>query len=158
MRLYELSAELAALVDALDAGEDVRERLDAIEQALDRKVEAVVRVLRGLEAERDALGAEISRLETRRLSRERAADRLRDYLRDCLQLAGVGRVRTPIATVSVVPGRERLVVDDERAVPDEWCRVRREVDRARVLSAYREHGECVPGTRVERGEPSLRIA
>jgi hypothetical protein len=157
MKLYELTAEYAALADAVDTGDDLDARLAALEGAIERKVGGVVRVIRSLEAEVEALRAEERRLADRRHARERAAERLRAYLRDCLAGAGLSRVRSDVATVTLVPPSERVVVDDEAAVPDEWCRVRREVDKSRVLRAYLDYGECVPGTRIEMGEASVRI-
>jgi hypothetical protein len=99
---------------------------------------------------------EEKRLAARRQARERRAESLRDYLRMSLDAAGVAKIKTTTHTISVGDGPQRVVVEDEGSVPAEYLRTKIEVDKRAILDVLKAHGECVPGTRVERGRV-LRI-
>ena len=139
LRLYELAPAYAYLIDALDDDGDASDghaHLDALSDAIDAKAEA----MRGEE----------KRLAARRQARERRAESLRDYLRMSLDAAGVAKIKTSTHTISVGDGPQRVVVEDEGAVPAEFLRTKIEVDKRSILEAMKSLGECVPGTRIER--------
>ena len=159
MRLYELAPAYAYLIDALDDDGDASDghaHLDALSDAIDQKAASIAHVLAQLDAEAEALRAEEKRLAARRQARERRAESLRDYLRMSLDAAGVPKIKTSTHTISVGDGPQRVVVEDEGAIPAEFLRTKIEIDKRAILVAMQSLGECVPGTRVERGRV-LRI-
>ena len=159
LRLYELAPAYAYLIDALDEDGDASDghaHLDALSDAIDQKVASIAHVLAQLDAEADALRVEEKRLAARRQARERRAESLRDYLRMSLDAAGVAKLKTTTHTISVGDGPQRVVVEDEGAIPAEFLRTKIEIDKRAILVAMQTLGECVPGTRVERGRV-LRI-
>lgn len=159
LRLYELAPAYAYLIDALDDDGDATDghaHLDALSDAIDAKAAAIAHVLAQLDAEAEVMRAEEKRLAARRQARERRAESLRDYLRMSLDAAGVPKIKTSTHTISVGDGPQRVVVEDEGAIPAEFLRTKIEIDKRAILVAMQTNGECVPGTRVERGRV-LRI-
>lgn len=159
LRLYELAPAYAYLIDALDEDGDVSDghaHLDALSDAIDAKAASIAHVLAQLDAEAEMMRAEEKRLAARRQARERRAESLRDYLRMSLDAAGVPKIKTSTHTISVGDGPQRVVVEDEGSVPAEFLRTKIEIDKRAILVAMQTLGECVPGTRVERGRV-LRI-
>jgi phage host-nuclease inhibitor protein Gam len=153
LRLYELAPAYAYLIDALDDegdASDGRAHLDALSDAIDAKAAGIAHVLAQLDAEAEALRAEEKRLAARRQARERRAESLREYLRMSLDAAGVPKIKTSTHTISVGDGPQRVVVEDEGAIPSEFLRTKIEVDKRAILAAMSAHGECVQGTRIER--------
>jgi len=155
LRLYELAPAYAYLIDALDEDGDASDyvpdwHLDALSDAIDAKAASIAQVLSQLDAEAEALRAEEKRLAARRQARERRAESLRDYLRMSLDAAGVAKIKSATHTISVGDGPQRVVVEDESAIPAEFLRTKIEVDKRSILDAMKSLGECVPGTRVER--------
>ena len=160
MKLYEIAAQYAALADAGDlTPEEQAAALSALDGELAAKVEACVAVTMNLNAEIDALEAACKRLTDRKKARVLTVDRIRGYVRTVMDLALVPKIKTPFATVSVRDGNEHVVVVDEAAIPETFVREElvRTVDKAGILKAYREDGECVPGTKIERGERVLTV-
>lgn len=159
LRLYELAPAYAYLIDALDEDGDASDghaHLDALSDAIDQKAASIAHVLAQLDAEAEALRAEEKRLAARRQARERRAESLRDYLRMSLDAAGVAKIKSATHTISVGDGPQRVVVEDEGAIPQEFLRTKIEIDKRAILVAMQTLGECVPGTRIERGRV-LRI-
>lgn len=159
LRLYELAPAYAYLIDALDDDGDASDghaHLDALSDAIDAKAASIAHVLAQLDAEAEMMRAEEKRLAARRQARERRAESLRDYLRMSLDAAGVSKIKSATHTISVGDGPQRVVVEDEGAIPAEFLRTKIEIDKRAILVAMQSLGECVPGTRVERGRV-LRI-
>lgn len=156
MRLYELTAAYAAIQQLADDGEDVSAQLAELDDALEAKGTALVAVMRGLDAEADALRLEELRMATRRRAIEANVERLREYVRTQMQANGITKIKGPAFSIGLSDGPERVVVEDAEAVPTEFQRVRTEVDKSRILAAWKQSGECVPGTRIERST-SLRV-
>jgi hypothetical protein len=153
MRLYELTGKWAELQALAEDGEDVSARLAEVDDELQVKAERVGALLRSWSADQEALAAEEKRLAARRRALENNEERLREYIRQCMLAAGITRVKAPGFTLTLSE-RDQLVVDDESAVPADYKTERVEVktylDRKRIMDAFKEHGECVAGTRVVR--------
>lgn len=144
MRLYELTNEFAALADRLVDGEisvGVAASLDALTLGIEEKVAGCVAVYRTFEAEAEGIESEVKRLEAMAKTRRNRAKELKNYLVSCLTTAGIDKVMTPIGKVSVCrAGRPSISWADEdlTTLPDEFVRVKRELDGNKAYSAYRE--------------------
>jgi hypothetical protein len=147
--LYQLTGEYAALQARAEDGEDVGDALAAIDDAIDVKAERIAAVLRNLKGDQELLRAEEKRLADRRRSLENNEERLREYIRTSMVSAGLTRVKCPAFTLSLSE-RESVVVENAEAVPEEFTtlKVETRIDTKAVLAAYKNSGECVPGTRV----------
>lgn len=160
MRLYDLAPEYARLVADLDSDEcnglDVEGRLAALSEAIEEKAAHLCHVIADLDAEGETLRAEEKRLAARRQARENRAESLRDYLRTGMDTAGITKVKSATHTITVSDGPQKCVVYDEALVPAQFTRTKVEIDKRAILDAFKNDGEVVPGTGVERSR-ALRI-
>ncbi|HEX6239999.1 MAG TPA: siphovirus Gp157 family protein [Polyangiales bacterium] len=153
MKLYELTAEYAAIQEAAERGEDVGAALAVLGGAIEAKAEGLVHVLANLEADASALEAEAKRLQAKRKAAENQVERVRDYIRTCMLQAGVQRIKGPTFTITLAAGKERVEVESmdtlEANAPELVCRnVERAANKAEILARYKREGECIPGTRI----------
>lgn len=149
MKLYELTGEYAALQGIAEDGEDVNDALAMLTDALEVKAERIGALLRNFSADQDALRAEEKRLAARRKALENAEEDVRDYIRRCMEQAGMTRLKCAAFSFTL-SARDSLQVVDEAAVPAEYVRTKVEtsIDKKAALDAFKKHGECVPGTAV----------
>ncbi len=161
-RLYDLAAEHRRIEDAIDA-DDEQERDVALamlarsEMTLAQKVEGVAHILRGFEADAEVLRAEEARLAARRKASEANRERLRTYLTECMIAAGLDRVRTATMTAYLQTSSARVEVTDLASVPPDFIRIKREVDRAKVLATWKQEGLVPDGIEIIDGSKHVRI-
>lgn len=149
--LYVLTGQFADVQARAEAGEDVSDALVALTGAVEDKAAAIVRVLRDLELDSDKVREEQQRLAARRKTIDANVARLKEYLRTNMDVCGIQRVKAATFTITLSDGQDSVVIEDEAAIPDTYMRVKREPNKAAILDAYVQTGECVPGTRIERG-------
>ena len=98
MRLYELTNDYIALMEAIDAGsipeEAIADTLEAITGSLEEKADSIACLLKDMDAEIAAIKAEEDRLKDRRVQKQNAYVRLKEYLSDSLIRAGMTKVET----------------------------------------------------------------
>lgn len=92
--LYEISAELSAIEDALleSAGEadaQLEAWFDAIGAERDEKVKGYCQLIANLEADAESCQAEANRLRDMSLTNERATRRLKDRLKTFFEIHGI---------------------------------------------------------------------
>jgi hypothetical protein len=149
VRLYDLTGQYLALQRVAEEGLDVTAELALIEDAIEAKVRGVAAVLRNLDADESVLSAEVARLDAKLNAVRNSKRRLKDGIRDLMVAAGVERVKAPQFTM-YLSETESVEVVDESQVPAEYVRTKTttEVARKDVLTAWRQHGEAVPGTTI----------
>ena len=162
--LWDLAAEHRALAERLlDLDLDdqtISDTLEAESGALDTKAQNVVALSRSLDALAEAIGAETERMVARRKAVEARALRLRDYVRDAMLLAGVERITGPRFAVSLQVAPQRVVIDSVEQIPQGYMRIPAapppSPDKQSIAAALKS-GVDVPGARLERGAPVLRV-
>lgn len=155
MRFYELAAEYEHLLSLCEESPDV-EALDValadVEERIEAKGAGIAIVLASLDADAAALGAEEKRLAARRKTLERNAEHLREYVRHHMEARGISRIKAGTFAITLSAGPERVVIEDASRVPEEFLRrAAPEPSKSAILAAYKRDGECVAGTRIERG-------
>lgn len=168
--LYEIVDDLAvqiAEIEAIEAdssmsedekGERVAALLDAYmasQSSLAEKVSACFRVHLNYLSECAAIKAEETRLAERRKLRERADERLQDYVKRQMERAEGHGVKTPYMTCSLTTvENNRVVVDDEAKIPrklDFWTPQPPKLNKDAIKKALKS-GEDVPGCRLAPSE------
>ncbi len=164
--LMELVSQVTAVMDLICEDDGSKpERLPALEADLrdliaaeENKVGAIALVMQRMESRAEAyrLDAAVLHAAADRIEGER--ERLRRYVLDVMLANGVKSMKSPLASFSVLPPKERVEVYDEPAVP---FALRAEIknpppDKAAIKRAL-EAGETVPGARLVTGEPSLSV-
>jgi len=98
MKLYELTNDYLALLDAIDNDElpeeAIADTLEAITAGIEEKADSIACLLKNLDADIVAIKAEEARLAERRKAKEKSAERIKAYLSESLQKAGIDKVET----------------------------------------------------------------
>lgn len=104
MKLYEIANEYLALMQAIDNDEipeeAIADTLEAIKGEIEVKADNIACLLKNIEADIMAIKAEETRLAERRKAKEKAYDRLKEYLSDMLQRVNIGKVETARNNIS----------------------------------------------------------
>jgi hypothetical protein len=152
----QVAAVAAMLRDEL--GDDERAYLDTLEGETDL-YEWVRRLLGRIEEDEGNQAALAEQISDRTLRKNRAAERVkasRTAITALLECAKLDKLTLPEATVSVRDVPPKLIVVDEAAVPDDFCKVTRRPDMAAIKAGV-ETGAAIPGVSFDNGGTTLTI-
>lgn len=114
--LYDINAEIAALMDAMDTGdlpeEAFADTLECLEMEFGEKVDELVSYLKELAARSAAIQAEEKNLTERRKTIERKYDRIKAYVADAMLSAGLNKFESARNRVTFRRS-EGTIIDDE---------------------------------------------
>ena len=116
MKLYEVTH---AILDSQHEAVDT-DPLNALQIAFDQKAIGCACVVKNLNAEVNAIDAEIKRLQDLRAARQNNIDRLKAYLMSCMKAAGIDKVENGIHKLRIALSPLSVTVTDEHAVPVEF--------------------------------------
>ena len=156
--LRELTAEFeAVLALALeeDDGEELAGRLAEIDMAIEDKADNYAVIIADLSAQESKLKAEIDRLTKRRQTLRNNTDRMKQSLQQAMETVGKEKMKTDYYSYTIQKNPPKLVLDDERIVPEDYFITRRELDKVSLKDALKA-GQEVRGAHLEQTE-SLRI-
>lgn len=184
-QLYALTgklAELQAMADTDDEGlkEALQHAMDEVQGDFNEKADNIVMLRRNIESDVTAIDAEIERLAELKRIKSNSVTQISDYLRRNMEAAGIKSIKRPLFTITLALGKEKVIVDNEDAVPDELTAVKTCIapDKnaiAMKLKEIRDHNEAVrkrmaagedaeaelleepEWAHLERGESSIRI-
>src|SRR5574337_1294090 len=156
--LYEIEARyhaaLALLYDE-DTPEDVAfDTIESVEGEMEVKAEAYAAIICNLEHLAAGIREQEKRQAERRKSMEAKADRLRDRLLEAMESGGIPRFETARFRIAVRANPEKVVIDDEAAVPLDYKReipAHYEADKALMKAAMKD-GYAIPGAHLELGK------
>lgn len=115
--LYEITGEYLQLMDMLDDPEVdpivLMDTMDAIGGELDDKAENYGRIIRNLEAEAEAIKAEVDRLSKRRKTIDSNIDRLKKRLQMAMEITNRPKIDTPLFKFYIQKNAPSVVVDLE---------------------------------------------
>ena len=164
--LYELTGQYAELLSAIESGdipeEAISDTLEALGGELDEKIDSVACIIKQLDSEAIAIKAEKAKLADRQSVKEHQRDRLKDYIRQAMQLAGKKKVETSRNCVSVGKAQPKAVITNLDALKsrnDIWKPYdyrETNVDKA-ALKTLLQSGEQIPGAALQDGAPRLTI-
>ena len=124
---------------------------DEVRGELTEKADNIVKYIRNLSAEADALKAEEAALYKKRRAVENKAERLKAYLAAQMTLCGLRELKAGLFKLRFQPTTPAISIVDEAAIPEQYRRVKVEIDRLAIRAAL-QAGEEVPGIEVQRGE------
>lgn len=160
-QLYALTgqlAELQAMADTDDEGlkEALQHAMDEIQGDFEVKADNLVMLRRNIESDVTAIDTEIKRLAELKRIKSNSVSQITDYLRRNMEAADIKSIKRPLFTITLAMGKEKVIVDNEDAVPDELTAVTTSIapDKnaiAAKLKEIREHNEAVR-KRMEAGE------
>ena len=147
--LYEISERIRSVIEEgfsfdEETGEVFDESdLDALRMELSDKLENVALYVKGLEADAKAIREEEKALSERRKSKERKAERLREYMARTMSDNGIPSIETARCRLSFRRS-ERVEILDESALPVEYWRAVKQPDRQLIREVLKS-GRDVPG-------------
>lgn len=126
MKLYALANDYIALMQAIDNDElpeeCIADTLEAITGEIEIKADNIACMLKNIEAEVKAIKEEEANLATRRKTKEKAYDRLKEYLSATLQSLSIDKVETARNKITFRKS-ESVEIDDTFI---EWAQKNRE--------------------------------
>ncbi|OPX03066.1 siphovirus Gp157 family protein [Geobacillus sp. LEMMY01] len=157
MKLYELAANYAELLNMAEEmdSEALVDTLEAIRDEIELKAENIAKLIRNLEADAKAIREEEKRLNEKRTAIENKVKRLKSYLVEQLEHAGIQKIKRPTITVYIQDNPPSVNVVDMSVIPAEFLKQKVEVDKKGILERIK-NGEQIPGVELKR-EKGVRI-
>lgn len=154
MKLYDI-AEIYENLENIDDDVAVATAMDAVDAALEEKLESTAKVIRNLEAEAEALEAEEKRLKARKMAvKNRIAD-IKGYVQQNLEAMGKDKVTSGIFKWSIQANAPSVNILDESLIPDDYWKIERKPMKTEIKKAI-EAGELTEGAELVRTK-SLRL-
>ena len=157
LKLYELSADYLAALDALAEIEDlppevIADTLDGLAGAWEDKALNVARYIRNLEAEAAAIEEAKKRMDARAKATANQAARLKTYLKGELERTGL-KPKAPDLALRLQNNPPSVVLDDAALIPDDYRRTETvsTILKAEIAAALKS-GETVTGAHLERSQ------
>lgn len=153
--LYEIAGMYRTIIEMEPETDDefgaMMTALDELQGELTEKADNIVRYIRNLTAEAEALKAEEAALYKKRKAVENKAERLKAYLAAQMTLCGLKELKAGLFKLRFQPTQPAISIVDESVVPEKFHRVKVEIDKLAIRDALKA-GEEVPGIEVQRGE------
>ena len=152
MKLYELARSYAELLDRAEEMESdaLVDTLESLQEAIEDKAENVAKLIKNLEADAKIIREEEQRLAERRRAIEAKIERLKSYLQEQLETAGIEKVKRPTITVAIQANPPSVDVIDETAIPIDFLIPQpAKVDKKSILERLK-NGEAIPGVTLKQ--------
>lgn len=160
-QLYAMTAqmtELAAMLDTDDEGlkEAIQDTMSGIQGEFEIKADNIVMLRRNIEGDILAIDSEIDRLTELKRIKNNSIDQLGEYLRKNMEAAEIKSIKRPLFTITLAIGSERVVVDKEDDIPDDFTVVKTSIspDKKAIASRLKEirtHNDEVKA-KIEAGD------
>lgn len=161
MKLYELQENYLNLLELLENPEVpvemVQAALNEVEGEIEDKAENIVKLIRSIEADIEALKEEGLKLFNKRKSLENKRDNLKIYLESSLKAIGKQKVKGGIFTLSIQKNAPKLILEDLEGIPKEYINIETvKVANKDKIKQDLKAGIEINGAKLEQTE-SLRI-
>jgi hypothetical protein len=158
LSLYDIAAQHRKMVEALMAtGDDSQTIADTIEAEsypLEVKAQNVAYAIRNLEATAEAIKAAEKQMSDRRKAIEKRAANISEYLKTCMEIAGISKFECPHFALSIRNNPPSVDIIDEKMIPVFYL-VQKPApdptpDKAAIKAAI-QFGIDVPGAKLGQG-------
>lgn len=158
--ITEQFKELAALAETADEDLSValHDTMEGIEGEFQEKGKAIAMITLNIDGDLEAIQSQIDRLTERKRVITNRKESLKEYLRSNMDAAGITKITHPLFTITCGKGKPIVVIDDEKAIPDDFVNVKvtSAPDKAAIAKALKD-GQKVPGAHSEIGKSSISI-
>ena len=152
LKLYELTENYAKLLEMAEEMDTdaIVDTLEALQEAIEDKAENIAKLIRNLEADVKVIRDEEKRLAERRQVIENKVERLKSYLQEQLEIAGIDKVKRPTITVAIQKNPPSVDIIDETLIPaDFFVSQPAKLDKKAILERLK-NGEEVPGVTLKQ--------
>lgn len=156
MKLYEISKAYEVLTDFIEETDQEEgafaEALKEIEDQFDVKAENLVKIIKNLEAEAEALKTEGQRLISKSKARSNRADYWKKYLLDNMQAMKLERLQAGLFDLKTVENQPAVFIEDESKIPKKFTskEIVIKIDKNAIKEAIKS-GLKVKGAELRRG-------
>lgn len=156
--LYELREQYKRLLELANEvdSEAFENALEHLTESINEKAENIAYVLQEMKSDVDAIRREEKRLRDRRTALEKRHDRLKFYLQQELEEAGINSVKSPMFTVSLRNNAPKLVINNDENIPVEYQQVSFIVDKKRLKEDVKNGLEIDGVTLVQERSVQIR--
>lgn len=158
-KLTEQQRELKEIAGNSEApAEAFADTFNALEGQFNDKAVSLIHIVKNMDSDIDGLDTEIKRLTDRKKAIKNKQESMREYLRTNMEVNEITKIECPLFTITLAKGRDMVIIDDEKKIPDELVGVTvvTKPDKAAILKLLKT-GEDVAGARLEKSKTSLRI-
>lgn len=147
--LYELKTDYLRLLELEEEvdPEAFQDALDNLTDEINTKAENIAAVLKQMEADANMLKDEEARLKKRRIAIENNHKRLKEYLKNELEVMDIEKVKTPKFTITVRTNPVKVVIKDEDLIPADYKIPKYSVDKKTLKEALL-NGEDIKGVEL----------
>lgn len=149
LSLYQLAHDHRAMVERLmEANDDAQSIADTIEAEswpIEQKARSMGYAIKNLEATAAAIRQAEAEMAARRKAIENRVDRLREYTKTCMEIAGIQKIDCPHFALTVKTNPEAVEVYEEALIPAEFYRTPPPVLDKAALRVALKSGEALPG-------------
>lgn len=163
-RTIDLALEMKKLQELAEDGEltpdMIKDTLEGLEMMLGDKLDATMHVVRDFIGNAEKCDAEAKRLAERKKMWTNQGELLKKYILDCMITAGSDSVKTAANTFSARKGSQRLIVDDEELLPDDYVESFTQIInkvKSDELKKALQAGTEIKGAHLEVGPRSLAV-
>ena len=156
MTLYEMTDNYKAVLEMAqnpDIDEQaIKDTLEAIQGDIKEKADGYAKVIKELDWETDKLTAEIKRLTDRKNAIQNNKAYMKQILKEAMIATGNLKFRTDLFSFNIQKNPPALVVDDEKAIPQEYLISQEpKVDKKAIID-FIKNGNDVPYAHIEQSE------
>jgi len=162
--LYELAGEYhqaAVALSNMDLDDQtIADTLEGLSGALEAKATNVAYFVRNLEATAEQIKLAEKQMADRRKAMENRAERIREYLKANMEVAGITQIECPHFKLSIKKNPPSVVIDAESQIPADYMTVPVAPPPApdkKLIAAALKDGFEVPGCHLETGKTRLDI-
>lgn len=157
-KLYELTTDLKSILSEDFDEQTLKDTLEAVGGEFNDKAISIIKLAENLNGDTSVIDAEIKRLQARKSAITNKQKQLREYLIYNMQESGISKVECPLFTASLRKGVEKVVIDNEMLIPDEYAQIEvvTKVNKTEIKKQLKA-GVEIPGARLERGETTILI-
>jgi hypothetical protein len=142
--------------DSDEAKGALRNALDEVQEQFDLKAESIIRFIRNLEAQADAVKSEEERLAARRKAVENKAAWLKDYIADTMRSMNLREVKAGIFEAKFRKNPASPNITNKALIPAQYFTPQEpRINNAAIKDALKA-GEAIEGAELVQGE-SLSI-
>lgn len=157
--IFELTDNYKQVYDLISEQGDEQALIDtlaSINDALEDKADGYASVIKSLQADNSAIDEEIKRLKQRKTSNENGVKRLKDNLKESMELTGKEKFKTAFNSFSISKNAPSKEVLDEKLIPkDYWISQAPKINSKLLLDDLKA-GKEVPGAEIKQTR-SLRV-
>lgn len=117
-KLYELTenyTNVLEIAESLDA-ETLKDTLDAIDEAIEDKVENTAKVVKSLEGNIAAIDEEVKRLQGRKSTMNNNIKGIKDYMQEEMEKVGKERIKGQLFNIGIQNNPQSVKVIDENKI------------------------------------------